>query len=162
MEEINVKQFSIDPFERFNSDWAVVTAGPIEKNNGMTISWGSMGTIWNKPIVTIYVRPDRFTWRFLKENGTFTVAFFPAEKKPDLLKMGRISGRDCDKAAECGLTPRDLGGCVSYDEAVETLVCRKIYMNQLNYDAVPDYAKQIYQNGIEPHYLIMGEITEVL
>ena len=157
-----MKQFSIDPFERFNSDWAVVSAGPIGCFNGMTISWGSMGTIWNKPIVTVYVRPDRYTWKFLKENDCFTVAFFPEELRPALLKMGRLSGRDCDKPAECGLTPKDLGGCVSYAEATETLICKKIYMNQLNFDAVPDYAKQIYQNGVEPHYLIMGEVVDVL
>ena len=30
----------IDPFERFNKDWALVTAGTPEHFNGMTISWG--------------------------------------------------------------------------------------------------------------------------
>ena len=151
----------VNPFERFNTDWAVVTAGPIERFNGMTISWGSMGTIWNKPIVTVYVRPDRYTWEFLKENDTFTVSFYPESCRGALVKMGRLSGRDCDKPWEAGLTPKDLGGCVTFAEASQTLVCKKIYMNQLSYDAVPEYAKQIYQNGIEPHYLIMGEVTEI-
>lgn len=153
---------NVNPFERFNTDWAVVTAGPIEHYNGMTISWGSMGTIWHRSIITVYVRPDRYTWQFLKDNDTFTVSFYPAELRPALMKMGRLSGRDCDKVSEAGLTPKDLGGCVTFAEANQTFVCKKIYMNQLNRNAVPEDARQIYQNGIEPHWLIMGEVTEVL
>ena len=152
----------INPFERFDKDWAIVTAGPIERYNGMTVSWGSMGTIWHRSIITVYVRPDRYTWQFLRDNDTFTVSFFPEEERSALMKMGRLSGRSCDKTAEAGLTARDLGGCVTFAEANQTFVCKKIYMNKLSFDAVPEDAKQIYQNGIEPHYLIMGEITEVL
>ena len=152
----------VNPFERFNTDWAVVTAGPIGHFNGMTISWGSMGTIWHRSIVTIYVRPDRYTWGFLKEHDTFTVSFYPESCRAALMKMGRLSGRDCDKPAEAGLTPKDLDGCVTFAEANQTRVCKKIYMNQLNFDEVPEDAKQIYQNGIEPHWLIMGEVTAIL
>ena len=157
-----MENIRIDPFERFISDWAVVSAGPIEHFNGMTVSWGSMGTIWHRPIITLYVRPDRYTWKFLRENETFTVAFFPDSLRPALMKMGRLSGRDCDTPKEAGLTPKALDGCVTYAEAEQTFVCKKIYMNQLSYDAVPEDAKRIYQNGVEPHYLIMGEVEKVL
>ena len=34
-------------------------------------------------------------------------------------------------------------------------------MNQLNRSALPAEAAKIYQNGIEPHYLIMGEVLEL-
>ena len=151
----------INPFDRFDKDWAIVTAGTMGNYNGMTISWGSMGTIWHRSVITIYVRPDRYTWQYLKDYDTFTVSFYPEELRPALMKMGRLSGRSCDKAAESGLTAKDLGGCVTFQEANQTFVCKNIYMHQLNFDAVPADAKQIYQNGIEPHYLIMGEITEV-
>jgi flavin reductase (DIM6/NTAB) family NADH-FMN oxidoreductase RutF len=148
----------IDPFERFNKDWALVTAGTPEHFNSMTISWGSMGTIWGKSIVTIYIRPDRYTWSFLKESDAFTVSFYPEECRGALLKMGTLSGRDTDKAAASGLTPQILEEGVTYAEASETFVCRKIYMAQMKYEDVPDAAKKIYQNGIEPHYIIMGEV----
>lgn len=74
------------------------------------------------------------------------------------MTMGRISGRDQDKAKISGLTPKRIADTMTYEEASQTIVCKKIYMNQLRYDAVPDEAKKIYQNGIEPHYLIMGEV----
>ncbi len=157
-----MKEILCNPFEKFNSDWALLAAGPAEKCNAMTISWGSMGTIWGRPIITVYVRPDRYTWHFLRENDTFTVSFYPEHYRDALMLMGRTSGRDGDKAAAAHLTVKPLDGCVTFAEASETFVCRKLYMHQLDYDACPAAAKQIYQNGIEPHWLIMGEVVAVL
>ncbi len=152
---------NVNPFSCFDRDWALLTAGTLSSYNSMTISWGSMGTIWNKPIVTVYVRPDRYTWHFLKENDLFTVSFYGESYRDALMKMGRLSGRDLDKAAAAGLTPTSAGASVSFREAVRTIVCKKIYMNQLNRAELPAEAAKIYQNGIEPHYLIMGEVLEL-
>ena len=157
-----MKPIRINPFRRYNEDWAIVTAGEEGCFNGMTISWGSMGTIWNRPILTVYVRPDRYTWQFLEKHDVFTVSFFPEQYRAALTVMGRKSGRDCDKPKEAGLTPISVAGSVSYREAEQTFVCKKLYMNQLNYDAVPDFAKQIYRDGVQPHYLIMGEVVDIL
>ena len=111
---------NINPFERFNRDWALVTAGTPGHFNSMTVSWGSMGTVWGKSVITVYVRPDRFTWQFLKESDTFTVSFYPEAQRPALEKMGTLSGRDTDKPAASGLTPKFLENGVTYGEASET------------------------------------------
>ena len=157
-----MKEILCNPFEKFNSDWALLAAGPAEKCNAMTISWGSMGTIWGKPVITVYVRPDRYTWGFLKENDTFTVSFYPEQYRDALMYMGRESGRDGVKAAAAHLTVKPLDGCVTFSEAQETFVCKKLYMHQLDRNACPEAAKQIYRGGVEPHWLIMGEVTDVL
>ncbi len=158
-----MKEFQCDPFEKFNSGWALLAAGPAGNCNAMTISWGSMGTIWGKPVITVYVRPDRYTFGFLKENETFTVSFYPERCRDALKVMGTASGRDGDKAAAAHLTVKPIGdGCVTFAEAAQTFVCRKLYMQQLDYDACPDAAKQIYRNGVEPHWLIMGEVTSII
>ena len=34
---------NINPFERFNKDWALVTAGTPGHFNSMTVSWGGHG-----------------------------------------------------------------------------------------------------------------------
>ena len=94
-----MNNLQFDPFEKFNSDWALLAAGPAANCNAMTISWGSMGTIWGKPVITVYVRPDRYTFGFLKENETFTVSFYPEAFRDALKLMGTASGRDGDKAA---------------------------------------------------------------
>lgn len=152
----------VNPFERFNRDWALVTAGTPDHFNSMTISWGSMGTVWSKPVITVYVRPDRYTWKFIKENPYFTVSFYPAAQREALGVMGTLSGRDTDKIRKAGLTPQEVPNGMSFVEAEQTFVCRKIYMNQMNFDEVPPEAKQIYQNGIQPHNLIIGEVTDVI
>ena len=85
------------PFEIFHNDWALVTAGPINKHNSMTVSWGGMGTLWSKSVVTIYIKPCRFTYQFLEENDYFVVSFFDEEYKKALGIMGSKSGRDINK-----------------------------------------------------------------
>ena len=152
----------VDPFTRFEKDWALLTAGTAEHFNSMTIGWGSLGTVWNKDVLTVYVRPDRYTWRFMKENDHFTVSFFPERCREALNVMGALSGRDLDKAAAAGLTPRVLPEGVTYEEAQETFVCKKIYMAPMAYEDVPPAAQRIYQNGIEPHWIIMGEVVDHL
>ena len=41
--------------------------------NTMTISWGTLGIQWGKPLFTAFVRQHRFTKEFLDETGEFTV-----------------------------------------------------------------------------------------
>ena len=156
------ESMQMDPFTRFHTDWALLTAGTGVHFNSMTISWGSFGTVWGKDVVTVYVRPDRYTWQFLKENEHFTVSFYPESCREALSLMGSLSGRDGDKAAAAGLTPQALPAGVTYREATETFVCKKIYMAPMAYEDVPPEAQRIYQNGIRPHYIIMGEVVNHL
>ena len=149
----------VDPFTKFDKDWALLTAGSPEKFNSMTIGWGSLGTVWNRDVLTVYVRPDRYTWQFMRDNEYFTVSFFPESCRPALLLMGLMSGRDGDKVAAAGLTPKFLPEGVTFEEAAETFVCRKIYMAPMAYEDVPPYAQRIYQNGVQPHWIIMGEVV---
>lgn len=152
----------VDPFTKFEKDWALLTAGTPDHFNSMTIGWGSLGTVWNKDVLTVYVRPDRYTWQFLKDSDTFTVSFFPERCRQALTVMGTLSGRDGDKVAAAGLTPRFLPQGITFEEAAETFVCRKIYMAPMAYEDVPPVAQRIYQNGVQPHWIIMGEVAEHL
>ncbi len=152
----------LDPFTKFEKDWALLTAGDGERFNSMTIGWGSLGTVWNRDVITVYVRPDRYTWQFMRDCDCFTVSFFPESCRKALMVMGRMSGREGDKAAAAGLTPKVLPQGVTFEEAAETFVCKKIYMAPMAYEDVPDYARRIYQNGVEPHWIFMGEVVDRL
>ena len=100
--------FNINPFTLFDRDWALLTAGSIERFNSMTISWGSLGTLWGKPIATVYVKPVRYTHNFMEESEYFTLGFFEEKYRSALMLMGSKSGRDTDKAAASGFTPEPL------------------------------------------------------
>ena len=80
--------YSLDIFTQFDKKWALVTAGNADSFNTMTISWGGMGTIWNKPVATVYVRTSRFTHEFIDNNDYFTISFFPEEYKGILGVLG--------------------------------------------------------------------------
>ena len=115
---------NINPFDKFNRQWALVTAGNRDNFNSMTISWGSMGTIWGKDIITVYIRPERYTFEFLEKNDTFTVSFYDEKYRKALDIMGTTSGRDTDKVKESGLSPVSIEDSMTYKEADETYLCK--------------------------------------
>ncbi len=153
-------------FDMFNNQWALATAGDIAHFNTCTIAWGSLGTIWGGPgggksIVTIYINPDRYTYDFLKESDTFTVEFFPPEYRKALGYLGSHSGRDGDKVAAAGLTPKAIGNGVTFAEASLTFLCKKLYQGTFEREGLADEINNgIYKNW-QPHWMFVGEILEV-
>ena len=130
----NISSLGLDPFSKIGQDWMLITAGKPGNFNTMTASWGQVGVLWNKNVLTCYIRPNRYTFGFIEENETFTASFFPKEFRKALAFCGANSGRDCDKAAETGLTPAEIDGTMSFEEAEIVLVCRKLYSYDLNKD----------------------------
>ncbi len=155
-----MNDYNINPFTKFDKDWAIVTAGTKDKFNSMTISWGSMGTIWNKKVITIYIRPERYTYEFIKNNDYFTVSFYDNKYKDKLLVFGTKSGKDIDKVKETNFTPKYLDNSITYEEAKETFVCKKIYCEQMNKDNLSEEVKSFYGDMGEAHYIIVGEVIE--
>ena len=125
----SIKEFNTDIFKLFDDHWALVTAGTPEDYNTMTISWGSLGTIWaprgnGRQIATIYIKPSRYTFNYLEKSDYYTISFFPEEKRKDLAYLGSHSGRDEDKLAATSLTPVEKShGTMGFAEAELTLVC---------------------------------------
>ena len=98
MHRIDPKDITLRPFAALDDDWALLVAGS-PRPNPMTISWGGMGTLWNRPVVTAYVRPTRFTYGLLNAHPEFTLNFMPGERREALDLCGSTSGRDTDKWA---------------------------------------------------------------
>ncbi|MBR2740575.1 MAG: hypothetical protein IKD87_07890 [Oscillospiraceae bacterium] len=51
---MELNEFETRPFAMFDRDWALVTAGDPDSFNSMTVSWGSAGTLWNKPVIMVF------------------------------------------------------------------------------------------------------------
>lgn len=152
----------IDAFDEFGNKWALVTAGTIEDHNSMTVSWGGVGCLWGKQVATVYIRPNRHTYGYFEKNGYFTVSFYPEDCKKALGVMGSVSGRDCDKDREAGLTPIPCGETVTYQQARRTLLCRKLFAQDMNPENfTPEVIRRFY--GSEPaHKMYIGEIIDIL
>ena len=152
----------MDAYDEFANRWALVAAGTPSDHNAMTISWGGVGCIWGKQVVTVYVRPNRHTFTYMEGHEYFTVSFYPDDCKKALGIMGSKSGRDCDKDAEAGLTAIPCGETVTYKEARRTLLCRKLYCQDMDLARFPEDVKERYY-GVDPaHRMYIGEIIEII
>lgn len=151
-----------DALEIFHKEWALLTAGREGKFNTMTIGWGGLGTLWGKPVVTVYVKPVRYTHRFMEENDYFTLSFYPETCRRALTLLGTLSGRDTDKVARAGLTPLFLEKGVTFREAHTTIVAKKIYHQTLDLGTMPEEALQKYYQNESAHTMFIGEVTEIL
>jgi flavin reductase (DIM6/NTAB) family NADH-FMN oxidoreductase RutF len=102
MRKIEPAELTLRPFHILDAQWALLVGG-CERPNPMTVSWGGMGTLWNRPVATVYVRPTRFTYGLLEAHPEFTLCFLPSAMKAALDLCGSRSGRDTDKWAAAGL-----------------------------------------------------------
>ena len=155
------KEFNADVFKQFDDDWALVAAGTMQDHNAMTVSWGGMGTVWNKPVVTVYVRPQRYTRKFMEREEYFTVSFYGEECRNALNIMGTKSGRDCDKEAEAGLTAVPMGGSITFKEAKCTLLCKKIYFQDLDPAGMAQEVQDRQYPEKDYHRMYIGEVIEI-
>lgn len=146
-----------------NENWGLLTAGTAEKLDTMTISSGAIGNMFRMNVVYVYVRPSRYTKTFIEKEDYFTVSFFDEAYKPQLTLCGRKSGRDTDKAAECGFTTAFADcGAPYFEEASLVLVCRKIYKEEIRPESFIDGSIKDWYPREDYHTAYVGEIVEVL
>ena len=146
------------------ADWMLVTAGTPEKFNTMTANWGGTGYLWNKNVVFVFVRPERYTYGFIESTEGFTLTFFDEKYRDALNLCGAKSGRDCDKVKETGLTPHFTAlGYPAFTEARLVMECRKLYADQLTREAFIDSEplKTHYSTKGGMHKLYVAEIERV-
>ena len=161
-EKDDYMNFTIDIFDQFSQKWALLTAGDKEKFNTMTVSWGGMGTLWNKPVVTVYVRTSRYTHELMDNGEFFTLSFYPEQYKKTLGVLGSKSGRDIDKMHESGLTPRDAGETVTFAEAEVTLVCRKLFKQRMDRANMPEEVVSRWYKDDADHDMYIGEVVDII
>ncbi len=157
-----MNEMKMDAYDAFHFDWALVTAGTMQNHNTMTIGWGGLGCLWGKRVATIYVRPNRYTYEFVEHEDYFTVSFFPEDYRDALKLLGQKSGRDCDKITQAGLHPVPIGESVTFREARLTLLCRKLYHQDMDASAIdPQCLKTYYAPDNPLHRMYVGEILEI-
>lgn len=166
LKKIIDKDYNKNPFEEFGSNYALVTAGGKDGYNPMTISWGTIGVLWNKNVAIIFIRPERKTMEYIQKNSKFTISFFDGKYMEELKLAGKISGHDYkEKFSEIGLTAiYDVDADVYYaKEASYVLKCTKLYMGDINSDGFVDksliekfYKEQGY------HKIIVAQINTYL
>ncbi len=134
----------------------LLTTKTDDKVNTMTISWGTLGIQWNKPVFITFVRENRYTRKQLDENGEFTINIpFGQFDKKILGVCGVKSGHDIDKIKELGLTLVD-GEMVNVPAIKElplTLECKVIYKQLQDKDAVtPENREKHHPSDVDSSF----------
>lgn len=166
MKHIKPEEITDNVIKLIGKDWMLVTAGRPGDYNTMTASWGGAGFLWNKPVVLVFVRPERHTYGFMEREDVFTLSFFDEKYRKALSLCGTKSGRDTDKAAETGLTPVETSnGSIAFSQARLVLECRKLYVSDLKSEKFLD--KTILEKCYDSahgglHRVYVAEITGVI
>lgn len=137
MEEISVYDLKFNPFGLVAKDWALATAGDKSKFNTLTIAWIEFGSLWNSPrgkqgylgapVISIFIRPQRYTREFLDEQEYFTISVYDESYRKQLSYLGSHSGKDEDKLGAVGMSANFIDGIPYVDDAELVFVCRKLY-----------------------------------
>ena len=127
MEDINV-------FDRIKNGWMLITAEHNGRANTMTASWGTLGVLWGRPVISLYVRPQRFTYSLLKESKRFSVSFLGEEYRNAMRICGSLSGRQIDKFKAADLSCAHFGTVPYVYESEQVMICKKLYSDILRKD----------------------------
>lgn len=130
--------------------------------NTMTIGWGAISHIWQKPVFMVMVRPSRYTYELIEQGTEFTVSIPQTDSmKKALALCGTKSGRDMDKIKEAGLsllpgqkvgTPVIAGSGLHFE-------CKIVYKQAMNPALLePSFDQAWYPTG-DYHTLYYGEIV---
>lgn len=162
MKTIAPQQITDNFIDMIGREWMLVTAGTPRKFNMMTASWGGAGYLWNKPVATIFVRPERYTYGLIEETGRFSLSFLGDAHRAVHKVTGAKSGRDTDKVAEAGLHPlfTETGG-IFYEETRLGLECKVLYADMIEASNFldPVLAGQWYGAKGGFHKMYVAEIT---
>ncbi len=149
----------------WEGQWLLLTAGDFRAGsyNTMTVAWGSLGTMWNRPFAQVVVRPTRYTREFMERFDTFTLTAFPPQHRRALDLLGTRSGRDGDKIAASGLTPiaSTAVAAPGFAEAELIIECRKLYSQDLDPARFLDPAIEKNYPKKDYHRVYYGEILAV-
>ena len=166
MQGINYKEMKFNPFNLIGDEWMLVTAGNEQSGcNTMTASWGHLGCLWghNDPTAVIYLRPSRYTKKFVDEEPYFTLCVMDKSFKKQMAYLGSVSGRDENKVAKTGLTPVFADNSVYFEEAKLVFVCKKVYAAEIQQSDIiyQETIDQSYPQG-DYHTMYVGKIEKVL
>lgn len=163
LKQVDPKTLDANFFSLLSDRWGLLCAADGEGCNPMTVSWGGAGILWNKPVVTAYVRPQRYTFGLMEAEQYFSLSFLPEELHAAMALCGSKSGRDIDKVKETGLTVLSDQAAPYFAEAELVLVCRKLYAQDFDPACFVDKEvdEKVYPTK-DYHRMYIGEIVATL
>lgn len=164
-ETIAIDQFLVRIYRLWDRQWFLLTSGDFAQGyyNTMTISWGSLGVMWNRPFVQVVVRPTRYTYEFMERYDTFTLCAFSDKYRRALNLLGSMSGREGDKIAKAGLTPiaSTHVAAPAFAEAELVIECKKIYWDDFDPAHFIDPGIEANYSERDYHRIYFGQVLAI-
>ncbi len=161
MKKIEIDNLKLDFINEMQKS-ALLLSGTKNNYNMMTIGWALEGILWSKKVIMVFVKPSRYTHKFMEENEYFTINFFNNHYLNELKLLGTTSGRDYDKLDLVGFHLLDLNESLGLIEADKIIKLKKIYTDKFNENDVLNEVFNKYYKCEEPHSFYIGEIIEVI
>ena len=152
-----------DKGELFGSRVYLGTAGNAENYNSLTLGWGATGVLWSKPVAIVYLRENRFSFRYFEESPVYVLSWYPAKYKKEVYTVfGGKSGRDTDKEKLSGFTPVETPeGGVTYLQAEKVVICRKVLRQEVPKEFLPkELQPRLGRDGFI-HIQYTGEVLSI-
>lgn len=161
--EIKPDELNKNVFQLIGKDWMLITAEKDNKVNTMTASWGGFGVMFNKNVVSIVLRPQRYTKEFVDDSDTFSLTFLNENFRDQLKYLGSASGRNEDKISKSNLTVNHLDNTPYFEEGNLIIICKKIYAQPLNPDCfIANELDEKWYPQKDYHTFYMAEIEKIL
>lgn len=159
---VHYGEFFQETIQRMREDGLLLVSSDAQgKPNVMTIGWGTIGSIWGRPVFLVLVRPSRYSYSRLEQNPDFTINVPPRELAAAAAHCGKVSGRDHDKFQEMGLTTvagRQVRSPI-IAECVVHYECRIVHRNDLAPATLPQAILDEYYPRDDYHRVYFGEIV---
>ena len=138
-QKIDIQDLNMNAFQAIGHDWMLISAGDQQQVNTMTASWGQMGVLWGENVITAYIRPQRYTKKFVDKQKCFSLSFFDGYKK-ELGILGSVSGRDTNKIKDVDFHVTYLDGVPTFEEAKLVFIVEKVYEDIIKPDCFLDHS----------------------
>ena len=159
--QVDLTAYSEETINTFKNCGCLLVAGNPNKANVMTIGWGLIGRLWEKPFFMVAVRPSRYTYGFIEEAGDFTLNVPKKGMEETLEYCGTVSGRNHNKFKEKGLTLKSARKVKSpiISECIVHYECRTSYKSRVSPTLPKNIMDECYPTG-DYHTIYFGEILD--
>lgn len=161
MKEITYTDYVV-PFLNQLPQGAFLTVKSGDKTNTMTIGWGTIGHIWNKPVLSVLVRYSRYTYELIKNAADFTVSVpLNKELQRALALAGTRSGRETDKFRECQLSaaPSPKVNSPYIGECGLIYECKIVFRQKMEAEYLNKDLREKFYKDDDWHEIFYGEIV---
>lgn len=139
----------------------LLTTKGSDEVNSMTISWGNVGRMWNRPVFMAMVRKERYTYKLIEESNEFTVSIPYEDMKKEVAFLGSKSGRDMNKLEELNI--KTLRGEVTDTPVLDIkglhFECKVVYKTEMTDKDLDSDIKNKWYGKESHHTLYFGEIV---